>query len=98
MAGQTFASIPSRLNGDDIDATWFNILKNAGLTIELSNIANVKNYGALGDGTTDDTSAINAAISSGAGVVYFPDGTYVISAPLVLVTFSSFSCVSFAAI
>lgn len=43
-------------------------------------VYNVKDYGALGNGTTDDTSAISLAIaaakSSSGGVVYFPPGTY----------------------
>ena len=41
---------------------------------------NVKDHGALGDGTTDDTAAIQAAIdacdAAGGGTVYFPPGTY----------------------
>lgn len=49
-----------------------------------------------GDGVTDDTAAINAAISAGSrcalgcdsstvspAVVYFPRGTYVVSAPII---------------
>lgn len=47
--------------------------------------ANVKSFGAVGDGTTDDTVAIQAAITSlilGGGEVYFPQGKYVISASL----------------
>lgn len=36
---------------------------------------NVKRYGALGDGTTDDSSAINDALSVN-HFVFFPDGTY----------------------
>jgi len=42
-------------------------------------ITNVKNYGATGDGTTDDTSAIASAIAAlpaAGGVLYFPPGTY----------------------
>lgn len=36
----------------------------------------VRRYGATGDGTTDDTSAIQDAIDSNPDVVYFPPGTY----------------------
>jgi Pectate lyase superfamily protein len=40
-------------------------------------VFDVKAYGATGNGTTDDTAAIQAAISAaGAGTVYFPAGTY----------------------
>lgn len=39
---------------------------------------NVKNFGAVGDGSTDDTTAIEAAINSltDGGTVYFPTGQY----------------------
>ena len=44
-------------------------------------VFNVKAYGATGDGTTDDTTAIGLAITAAAaisprGVVFFPPGTY----------------------
>ncbi|KAE8375487.1 pectate lyase superfamily protein-domain-containing protein [Aspergillus bertholletiae] len=57
---------------------------------------NVKDFGAKGDGSTDDTAAINQAIASGnrcgngcdsstvtPALVYFPPGTYVVSKPIV---------------
>jgi hypothetical protein len=39
----------------------------------------VKDFGVVGDGVTDDTAAITAAINSGARDVLFPDGTYKIT-------------------
>ncbi|KAF7322584.1 hypothetical protein HMN09_00036900 [Mycena chlorophos] len=58
---------------------------------------NVKDFGAKGDGVTDDTAAINSAISSGGrcgggscpsstispATVFFPAGTYLVSSPLI---------------
>ena len=46
-------------------------------------IFNVQNFGAKGDGITDDTaaiqSAIDAAAAAGGGQVYMPTGTYIVS-------------------
>lgn len=58
---------------------------------------NVKDYGAIGDGITDDTAAINRAISDGnrcapgscvsstttPAVVYFPPGIYALSSDII---------------
>lgn len=45
----------------------------------FADMANVKDFGAKGDGVTDDTDAINAALRSGKSVVFFPEGTYLVS-------------------
>lgn len=47
-------------------------------------VLNVKDYGATGNGTTDDTAAIQTAINACAEgrVVFFPPGVYMISSPL----------------
>jgi hypothetical protein len=47
---------------------------------------NVKDYGATGDGSTDDTQAIQAALNActQGGTVLIPAGAYAVTAPLVL--------------
>ena len=53
-------------------------------------IYNAKLYGAVGNGVTDDTSAIqsalNAAFAAGGGCVYLPSGTYMVTNKLLLQT------------
>lgn len=44
--------------------------------------ANVLDYGAKGDGTTDDTAAIQAALNSGIKHILIPPGTYRITSTL----------------
>ncbi|KZT68172.1 glycoside hydrolase family 55 protein [Daedalea quercina L-15889] len=96
----------SALSGGTAAATdpfWMQNIKHQGTSAFNSDpssytvFRNVMDYGATGDGTTDDTAAINSAISSGSrcgdgtcasstvtpAVVYFPQGTYVISSPLI---------------
>jgi len=52
-------------------------------------IYNVRDYGALGNGSADDTASIRSAIAAAqqnayGGVVYLPIGQYVVTAPLVI--------------
>ncbi|KAL0947433.1 hypothetical protein HGRIS_013543 [Hohenbuehelia grisea] len=85
------------------DPFWMQNIKHQGTAAFNSNpsgyqvFRNVKDFGAKGDGVTDDTAAINNAISSGnrcgggschsstvtPAVVYFPAGTYLVTAPIV---------------
>jgi hypothetical protein len=51
---------------------------------KLRDTVSVKDFGATGDGTTDDTVAIQAALNSGAANVLLPKGVYIITAPLVV--------------
>jgi hypothetical protein len=56
------------------------------VSAKLAQLVSVKDFGAVGNGTTDDTTAINnaiAAISSPAGgTVYFPSGNYKITSTI----------------
>jgi hypothetical protein len=56
--------------------------------LPASTVANVRDYGAVGDGTADDTTAIQAAINAangvGGGTVYLPRGEYKISSALTI--------------
>jgi len=65
---------------DDTDSDYINT------TVYGSGYINVKNpkFGAMGDGITDDTFAIQKAIDSATGgnTVFFPAGSYIISSTL----------------
>ncbi|KIM76034.1 glycoside hydrolase family 55 protein [Piloderma croceum F 1598] len=82
---------------------WLQSIKHQGISAynptpsSYNVFRNVKDFGAKGDGVTDDTAAINQAISSGSrcgqgtcgsstitpAVVFFPSGTYVVSSPII---------------
>ncbi|KAI2603198.1 glycoside hydrolase family 55 protein [Hypoxylon fragiforme] len=82
---------------------WYESIAHQGISAFNINRAtykvyrNVKDYGAKGDGKTDDTAAINKAISDGNrcapggclsssttnAVVYFPTGTYLVSSSII---------------
>lgn len=85
------------------DDYWLQTAKHQGIAAFNSNpsgyqvFRNVKDFGAVGDGKTDDTSAINSAISSGnrcapgscasstvtPAVVYFPTGVYMVNSSII---------------
>ena len=50
---------------------------------KAKDIISVKDFGAIGNGTTDDTTAIQAAFNASSSV-YFPSGTYLISSSITL--------------
>ena len=59
---------------------------NRPFNLKLEETISVKDFGAVGDGTTNDTTAIqnaiNAVIAQGGGTLFFPAGTYSINATL----------------
>lgn len=50
---------------------------------KLRDVVSVKDFGAVGDGVTDDTAAIQAALNSGARWVSLPTGTF-LAGPVIL--------------
>lgn len=75
---------------DNLSATLETLLHTMDESGELVGVidsevfVSVKRFGAKGDGSADDTAAIQAAINSlsAGGTVYFPNGTYLVSADL----------------
>ncbi|KAI1369868.1 putative exo-beta-1,3-glucanase [Xylaria arbuscula] len=83
-----------------INAYWLEDIEHQGVAPFAGDgykvFRNVKDYGAVGDGSTDDTEAIAAALNDGGNrclqgcasttttpaVVYFPSGTYMVSKAL----------------
>lgn len=49
---------------------------------KLREVVSVKDFGTVGDGVTNDATAIQAALDSGAGEVFFPKGTYQVNTML----------------
>lgn len=73
--GERLAALAEKYNAalDELDLT--------------ARVVNVKAYGAVGDGTTDDTAAITAAIATAAqtsGQTFFPEGEYRVTSTIAL--------------
>ena len=49
---------------------------------KLQQTVSVKDFGATGNGSMDDTAAVQLSLNSGATAIYFPQGTYLISSTL----------------
>jgi hypothetical protein len=73
-AGVTTAALVT-YNEGDIGAVTYTVEQ------RLQQFVTVKDFGAVGDGTTDDTTAIQAALDTGKAI-YAPVGTYLISSTL----------------
>lgn len=90
---------PQGLQGDPgVDGIMASIVAGTNVTVDSTDPANpivsasnntfdVTVYGAVGDDTTNDTTAIQAALdaadTAGGGVVFFPNGIYKVNAALV---------------
>jgi hypothetical protein len=54
------------------------------VTSKLQDVVHVKDFGATGNGVTDDSAAFVAALASGAGEVRADDGSYVVNSVITL--------------
>lgn len=93
----TLAAILNLVNNSFGDLDWL-LTGDTPLSTSLQALAgifyNVKSYGAVGDGVTNDASAITAAITAaqaaGGGTVFFPPGIYTIGATVTMTSLVSF--------
>lgn len=82
--------IRSKADSDTDDGGSVIVLDNGNVAeLVIEGAVNVKQFGAKGDGTTDDTMSINNALALGKNTV-FPKATYLVSSPLIL---QSYTCV-----
>lgn len=81
-----FQSLVDNWNGVDSGTLFWNNGKFINSAIAPNIMASVKDFGAKGDNVADDTNAIQTAMNSvgtsGDGALFFPSGTYKISATL----------------
>lgn len=81
-AGEHGLETDTRLEkiGDGVTAWTALPYTTSALVAKTSLSLNVKDYGATGDGATNDRAAIQSALSAAAGgaAVYFPKGTYIV--------------------
>lgn len=82
------------LRNDELNPSTGSVIQGTGqywkAVPQTANFYNAKVWGAVGDGVTDDTAALqsvlNAAYAAGGGTVYLPTGHYMIRYKLVLQT------------
>ena len=81
LANATALSAGSRLSGFRQTGTGATART---VDAKLKDTVSVKDFGAVGDGVTDDAAAIQAAITATTGTLYFPRGTYRVNTRLLI--------------
>lgn len=80
------ASLPDDDHIKELIAQMIDSGEISAMALQSLNIFNVKDYGAIGDGVTNDYDAIVKTYDAAKeviGIIYFPDGTYLINNGLV---------------
>ena len=85
ITGGTIDNVPAinNANATGINYTATGSSTTRSVATKLGEFVSVKDFGATGDGSTDDTSAITAALAASFRV-YFPTGTYKVTSALVV--------------
>jgi hypothetical protein len=80
--------------GDQVSSFASSLAESAQQVKDISVSVKDKQFGAKGDGVTDDTvaiqNAINSTLSINGGRLYFPSGTYKITSPITISLYTSF--------
>ena len=77
-------------NGASTDPTWVGFLQSGTGAVtrtwqnKARDILTIVDFGAVGDGSTDDTTAIQNAVNAATGVVLVPPGNYKISSTITI--------------
>jgi hypothetical protein len=81
--GASSATIGVRFTKNAVAATGDGTARRTRDLVErFVDVANVRDWGAYGDGNVDDTNAIQNAINLSSGSVFFPAGRYRVTAPI----------------
>jgi len=84
QATERYSEVVFGANAEDViyDPPFANAVQ-TNVEAKLAQTVSVKDFGAVGDGVTDDTAAIQAALddvyATGGGTLYFPTGVYLVT-------------------
>jgi len=81
--GDNIYDIVAAATGTDDGGLFIDLATHQAKGLFPGGIANIKQWGAVGDGSADDTTKVQAALDSGFKEIFAPEGTYKTTATLV---------------